>query len=65
MDNDNNNINNEGTGEDFEAEYEKMMSSTEYSSGKIIDVDINLINQSIVIMKIHIIILILIHSLRG
>ena len=39
MDNENKNINNNN--EDFEAEYEDMMNHTEYSSGKIIDVDIN------------------------
>ena len=37
MDNENKNMNNE----DFETEYEDMMNKTEYSSGKIIDVDIN------------------------
>ncbi len=42
MDNENKNINeNIENGEDFEAEYEDMMNHTEYSSGKIIDVDIN------------------------
>ena len=40
MDNENKNINNTEN-EDFEAEYSKMMNHTEYSSGKIIDVDIN------------------------
>ena len=40
MDNENNNINNTEN-EDFEAEYADMMNHTEYSSGKIIDVDIN------------------------
>ena len=39
MDNENKNINTEN--EDFEAEYAEMMNETEYSSGKIIDVDIN------------------------
>ena len=38
LDNENKNLNNN---EDFEAEYEEMMNKTEYSSGKIIDVDIN------------------------
>ncbi len=38
MDNENKNINQE---ENFEAEYEEMMEHTEFSSGKIIDVDIN------------------------
>ena len=40
MDNENKNINN-NENEDFEAEYADMMNHTEYSSGKIIDVDIN------------------------
>ena len=40
MDNENKNINNTEN-EDFEAEYSEMMNHTEYSSGKIIDVDIN------------------------
>ena len=40
MDNENNNINNTEN-EDFEAEYAEMMNETEYSSGKIINVDIN------------------------
>ncbi len=40
MDNENNNINNTEN-EDFEAEYAEMMNKTEYSSGKIINVDIN------------------------
>ena len=40
MDNENKNINNTEN-EDFEAEYADMMNHTEYSSGKIIDVDIN------------------------
>ena len=39
MDNENKNINTEN--EDFEAEYAEMMNDTEYSSGKIINVDIN------------------------
>lgn len=39
MDNENKIINNDN--EDFEAEYADMMNHTEYSSGKIIDVDIN------------------------
>ena len=39
MDNENRNINNNN--EDFEAEYKDMMDHTEYSAGKIIDVDIN------------------------
>ena len=39
MDNENKNINTEN--EDFEAEYAEMMNETEYSSGKIINVDIN------------------------
>ena len=44
--NENKNLNNENqenitAGEDFEAEYEEMMNHTQYSSGKIIDVDIN------------------------
>ena len=42
MDNENKNINeNIENGEDFESEYSQMMNQTEYSSGKIIDVDIN------------------------
>ena len=40
LDNENNNINNTEN-EDFEAEYAEMMNKTEYSSGKIINVDIN------------------------
>lgn len=40
LDNENNNINNTEN-EDFEAEYAEMMNETEYSSGKIINVDIN------------------------
>lgn len=40
MDNENKNLNNTEN-EDFEAEYADMMNHTEYSSGKIIDVDIN------------------------
>ena len=40
MDNENNNINNTEN-EDFEAEYAEMMNEAEYSSGKIINVDIN------------------------
>jgi len=40
LDNENKNINNTEN-EDFEAEYSEMMNHTEYSSGKIIDVDIN------------------------
>ena len=40
MDNENKNINNTEN-EDFEAEYSDMMNQTEYSTGKIIDVDIN------------------------
>ncbi len=39
MDNEKNNINQNN--EDFEAEYAEMMNETEYSAGKIIDVDIN------------------------
>ena len=39
LDNENKNLNTNG--EDFEAEYENMMNETEYSAGKIIDVDIN------------------------
>jgi DNA gyrase subunit A len=34
-------LNNSENNEDFEAEYAEMMNSTEYSSGKVIDVDIN------------------------
>ena len=41
MDNENKNLNNSENNEDFEAEYAEMMNSTEYSSGKVIDVDIN------------------------
>lgn len=41
MDNENKNLNNSEHNEDFEAEYAEMMNSTEYSSGKVIDVDIN------------------------
>ena len=42
MDNENKNLNNPlGDDEDFEAEYADMMNHTQYSSGKIIDVDIN------------------------
>lgn len=40
LDNENNNIN-KTENEDFEAEYAEMMNETEYSSGKIINVDIN------------------------
>ena len=40
MDNENNNMNNIEN-EDFEAEYTDMMNHTEYSAGKVIDVDIN------------------------
>ena len=39
MDNENKNMNIEN--EDFEAEYAEMMNETEYSSGKVINVDIN------------------------
>lgn len=39
MDNENKNLHTEN--EDFEAEYAEMMNKTEYSSGKIINVDIN------------------------
>ena len=40
--NENKNLNNENTeNEDFEAEYSDMMSHTEFSSGKVINVDIN------------------------
>ncbi len=39
MDNEKNNMNQNN--EDFEAEYAEMMNETEYSAGKIIDVDIN------------------------
>lgn len=41
MDNENKNLNNSENNEDFEAEYAEMMNSTEYNSGKVIDVDIN------------------------
>ena len=41
MDNENKNLNNSENNEDFEAEYAEMMNSTEYSTGKVIDVDIN------------------------
>ncbi len=41
MDNENKNINEKIENEDFETEYEEMMEHTEFSSGKIIDVDIN------------------------
>ena len=42
MDNDKKNVNgNPDNGEDFEAAYEEMMEHTEFSSGKIINVDIN------------------------
>ena len=38
---DNENKNNNMENEDFEAEYADMMEHTEFSSGKVIDVDIN------------------------
>ena len=41
MDNENMNMNDNTENEDFEAEYEEMMEHTEFSSGKIINVDIN------------------------
>lgn len=41
MDNENKNINENTENEDFEAAYEDMMEHTEFSSGKIINVDIN------------------------